>query len=131
VVGVDLRRLLILAVALLLALPCAAHAKGGGDDVRVEGTCGRGATSELRLRADDGEIRVEFRLDADRPRQTWRVVLVHERRVAWRGRVRTRSGGDVRVRRTIPDLAGADGVTVRASSRRGATCETSGVLRGD
>jgi len=112
--------------------PGSAPAKDGDRDVRIEGTCGRGAESELRLRADDGEIRVEFRVDRRRKRERRRVVLVHERRVAWRGTVRTRShGGGFRVRRTLPDLMGADEVTARASGPRGTTCETTAVLRED
>ena len=38
-----------------------------GQDVRVAGTCGNGATSKLRLRRKDGAIRVEFEVDAAAP----------------------------------------------------------------
>jgi hypothetical protein len=101
---------------------------GGGDEVRVAGTCGKGARSELRLRAKDGAIRLEFRVDHARS-GAWRVVLVHERRVVWRGRARTHSG-EFRIRRSIPDFAGADQVTARASGPRGVTCEAAAVLQG-
>jgi hypothetical protein len=116
-------------VTLVLALVPAAALARDGDDVRVRGSCGRGAASELRLKADHGAIRVEFRLDADRGRR-WSVVLVHERRVVWRGRARTRSGGGFRLRRSVPDFGGADRVTVRASGPRGNTCSATGVLTG-
>jgi hypothetical protein len=131
------RRLALTAVAaiwlaLALGAPSPALARGGdGQDVRVSGSCGRGATSKLRLRAKDGAIRVEFEVEGRRGGERWRVVLVHERRVAWRGRARTRSGsGTFRIRRSLPDFAGADQVTARASGPRGNTCEASGLLTG-
>jgi hypothetical protein len=126
------------AICLALALfapapaPALAHGSGGdGQDVRVSGTCGKGASSRLRLRAKDGAIRVEFEVDGRRSGERWRVVLVHERRVAWRGRARTRSGSDsFRIRRSLPDFGGADQVTARASGPRGNTCEATGLLAG-
>ena len=120
-----------LCVMLALVAPAPALARGGDDDVRVTGTCGKGATSKLRLRAKDGAIQVEFEVKANRGGQRWRVVIVHERRVTWRGRARTRSGSrSFRIRRSIPDFAGADQVTTRASGPRGNTCEATGVLTG-
>jgi hypothetical protein len=119
-------------VALALGAPAQALGHGGDDkDVRVSGTCGKGATSKLRLRAKDGAIRVEFEVKSNRGGERWRVVLVHERRVAWRGRVRTRSGsGSFRVRRSLPDFEGVDQITARASGPRGNTCQASGALTG-
>jgi hypothetical protein len=120
-----------LCVALALVAPAPALGRGGDDDVRVTGACGKGATSKLRLRAKDGAIQVEFEVKTNRGGQRWRVVLVHERRVAWRGRARTRSGsGSFRIRRSIPDFEGADQVTARASGPRGNTCEATGLLTG-
>jgi hypothetical protein len=130
------RLVLISVAAILLALgaPPAALARGGGgdgQDVRVSGSCGRGATSKLRVRAKDGAIRVEFEVEGRRGGERWRVVLVHERRVAWRGRARTRSGsGTFRIRRSLPDFEGADQVTARASGPRGNTCEATALLTG-
>lgn len=122
-----------LAAALLLgAAP--AHAKDGDDDdgrreARVPATCSTGATGQLRLRSDDGEIRVEFELRRRRAGEAWRVVVVHERRVVWRRTLRTRgSSGSLRVRRTIADLDGPDQVTVRATGPRGRTCEAAATL---
>ena len=115
--------LLTILLALALAVPAFAD-----DDVRVEGSCGAGAESQLRLRADDGSIRVEFRVDSRRSGERWRVTLVHERRVVWRGRVRTRSGGSFRIRRTVPDFDGADEVSVRAAGPGGNTCQAGATL---
>jgi hypothetical protein len=126
-----LRLLLLAALVLALGAPAPALARGGGGaKVRVAGTCGRGATSQLRLEAKDGGIRVELRVHGHRGGERWRVVLVHERRVAWRGRARTSSSASFRVRRSVPDFGGADQVTARASGPRGNTCQATASLAG-
>lgn len=121
-----------LALALTWGAPAPAFGRDGdGDDVRVRGSCGKGARSKLRLRAKDDAIRLEFEVDRNRAGERWRVTLVHERRVVWRGRARTSSGsGSFRIRRSVPNFGGADRVTARASGPRGVTCQASAVLRG-
>jgi hypothetical protein len=122
-----------LAGALLVA-PAAAPASGGGDgdrrEARVSGRCSRGAKSELRLRSRDGTISVRFDVERRRARERWVVVLVHERRVASRTTLRTRSSGSFRIERSLDDLDGPDQVTVRGSGPRGITCEASATLAG-
>jgi hypothetical protein len=108
------------ALALGAAPPAAAH---GDDEARVEAACGRGAAAQMRLKADDGRIRVEFELDSRRGRERWRVTLVHERRVEWRGTARTRRGSrSFRIRRSIHDYDGVDEVSVHASGPGGNAC---------
>ena len=120
-----------LCAVLALVSPAPALARGGDDDVRVTGSCGNGAAAKLRLRAKDGAIQVEFEVKANRGGQRWRVVIVHERRVTWRGQARTRSGSrSFRIRRSFPDFDGADQITARASGPRGNTCEATGLLPG-
>ena len=120
-----------LALALGAAAPALGSARDDGDDARVDGTCGKGATSQLKLRAEDGAISVEFKLDSNRGGRRWRLVLVHERRVVWRGRARTRSGsGAFRIRRSVPDFAGVDQVSVRASGPGGNTCQATTSVTG-
>ena len=114
-----------LVLVLLFALPATAFAD---DDVRVSGTCGAGAASELRLQAEDGAIRVRFEVDGRRTGERWRIVLVHERRVVWRGSRRTRSNTRLRMRRSIANYAGADYVRVRASGPHGNTCSAGATL---
>jgi hypothetical protein len=128
-----IQRLASLAVlGALIALLVAARDGGDGggrDEKRVAGRCGDGTGSTLRLRARDGTIRVEFEGGRSRPGASWRVVLVHERRVAWRATVRTSgSSGAFRIRRAVEDYDGPDKVTIRGSGPRGLTCEASSTL---
>jgi hypothetical protein len=119
----------------LLALAASAQpAAGGGDDgdgdgdeIRALGTCAAGARATLRLKRDDGEIEVRFELRHARG-GAWRVTLVHERRVVWKGTARARAGRSFELRRTLPDLAGSDTVTVQAWGPRGAVCRATGTL---
>ena len=108
--------------------------RGGGDDrgrseVRVAGTCGTGASSKLKLKSRDGRIEAEFEVHHGRAGSLWRVTIVHERRVEYRGR--RRIGGQSRsfeVDRRMPDYSGADGVTARATGPGGVVCVASATL---
>ena len=130
---------LVPAALLALAIPASALADHGGrggegpgrQQVRVAGTCGKGATSKLRLKQDDGGIEVELEVDHNRSGEAWKVVVVHEGRVVWSGRSRTRApSGSFTVRRQIADLSGADRVTARAVGPRGISCVASAILPG-
>jgi len=126
----------LVLVALLFTLaarPPQVNARGGdgGAEVRVRGTCGKGATTKLRLRARDGGIKVQFEVDHNRSGVSWRVVLIQDRRVVWRGRARTRGAGDAfEIERRLRDLPGADRVTGRAWGPGGITCAASATLPG-
>jgi len=124
--------LLAICVAPLLAAPPSQAREGGhDDDLRTSAACGRGASGALRIRAHDGSIRIEFTVRRRRAGERWRIVLVHERRVAWRGTLRTsRTSGSLRLRRSVPDFDGPDQVTARASSPRGLTCLAAATLAG-
>jgi hypothetical protein len=102
---------------------------GGGSEVRAAGSCGKGAASSLRLRGRDGAIKVRFEVDHSRARASWRVVLVQDRRVVWRGRARTR-GDSFEIERSLRDLPGADRVTARAWGPSGVTCAAAVTLPG-
>lgn len=123
---------LVALVLPLVALIASQAAARGGDrnEIRVTGVCGTGATSSVRLRQrDGGAIEVRFQVEHARSGQSWRVTLVRERRVVWRGRARTRAGS-FEVERRIPSLSGADQVTARAVGPRGLTCTASATLAG-
>ena len=76
-------------------------------------------------------LEVRFEVDYTRARVPWRVVLVHERRVAWKGTVKTTSPyGSFEIRRTLSDFPGADAVTARAWGPSGVMCRATAVLPG-
>jgi hypothetical protein len=120
------------ACALLGAAPSAWARDGDDGEVRARGVCTGGATARLKLKGDDGRIEVELEVDQSRSGVRWRVVLVHERRVAWRGSARTAgASGSFELQRRLRDLPGFDTVTARASAPGGPTCRVSATLDGD
>jgi len=123
---------LLATVVALAATGAAPAASREDDEVRLSGSCGGGARAELRLRADDDEIELRFVVARAPGRASWRVAVVHERRVVWRGQVRPQGASrSFRVRRTLEDLDGADAVMVRAWGPRGAGCRASATLSDD
>lgn len=107
----------------------ARRGKDDRDEIRVVGRCGGGATAKLKLKADDGRIRVEFEVDGSRVGVRWRIALVHERRVAWKGEARTAGpSGSFEVRRLVQDLPGVDEVSARAWGPSGLTCQARAAL---
>src|SRR6476660_10254877 len=114
---------------LALALTVLAFAQGGPGDARATGVCSGNATSTLRLKSDDGRIEVRFAIEHAPAGNPWRVVLVQERRVVWKGTARIgRPGGSFEVRRLLRDLPGADTVTASAWAPRGAVCRVAATL---
>jgi hypothetical protein len=106
---------------------------GGGavrPEVRVAGSCGKGATSGLKVKARDGGLETEFEVHG-RAGASWRVTIVHEREVAWRG-TRHTSGPSrsFSLSYRVPDYSGADIVTARAVGPRGVVCSASATLPG-
>jgi hypothetical protein len=124
-------RAVVLALfALLFAAQPAESSVGkdGSGEVRVAGICVTGAAARLRLKSDDGAIEVRFEIEYARS-GVWRLALVHESRVVWKGAARTtRLHRSVEVRRTLPDLPGTDTVTARAWGPRGLTCRATATL---
>ena len=119
----------VILVVVFAVWSVAAVAKDGRGEVRVVGVCGSGATSKLRLKSEDDGIELRFEVDHSRAGVLWRVVLVHERRIAWKGAVRTtRPSGSFQVRRTVQDLAGADAVAARALGPGGLVCRAAALL---
>ena len=115
------------AVAVCAFAPASAdpaEARGGGDRVEAgaRGVCGRASSARLRLRAEDGEIRVDTDVRTSRT-GVWRLTVLHERRVATRVRVRaTRGSRGFHHRILLPDYEGADAVSVRATAPSGEIC---------
>jgi hypothetical protein len=111
-----------------LALPLTAAADDGPDDVRRSGACSHSSEIELRVRSDDNVIRVELEIETSRRGSTWAVILLHERRIAFRGNLRSRSNGAIELRRSVPDWFGVDSFVARASGPRGESCRVSAKL---
>jgi hypothetical protein len=124
----DGRLLLIAALAACAALllPTVASADDGGE-VRKAGTCTASSRMTIRLRPDDDRIGVELEIRTRRQGSAWNVILLHERRIAFRAVLRSR-GDTVRLRRSIADLFGRDSIVVRASGPRLESCRVSAAI---
>jgi hypothetical protein len=116
-----------ICVALALPVPAAAGGDDGRDEVRREGTCTGRSETTLRLRADDGEIRIELEIETSRRESRWSLILLHERRIVFRGTLRARDDS-VRLRRRVPDWFGSDTVVARATGPRAETCRVSATV---
>jgi hypothetical protein len=122
-----------IAIAALAALATAspAVAKGGGDrpEVRKAGSCGPGATSKLKLKADDGRIEAEFEVDRNRGGERWKVTFARAGAVLVRTHARTAGrSGSFSVERRLSDLDGADRITARGVGPSGLTCTATATL---
>ena len=118
-----------LVTCLALLLPTVAAADDGDREVRRAGACTASSRATIRLKADDGQIDVEFEVRTQSSTKAWRVVLLHERRVAFQGPVKPRSGGrSIRLRRTIPDWFGKDTIVVRATGPGIETCRATATI---
>jgi hypothetical protein len=127
------RRFLLLALILLASAAGTARADddGGGSEVRVTGTCGRGAVAMLRLRREDHALEVRFGLRQARGRGLWRIAIVHEHRVSTRAtRTTTRRDDSFELRRSLRDLPGSDTVVVHAWGPSGLDCQATATLPG-
>jgi hypothetical protein len=113
-------------VSAMLALGALAAGCGG------DSQCGGGAKSKLSVWAEQERlIGAAFTLTGVRPGGEWRVVVVHEGRVAWRGSARADDHGSLKVKRRLDDYPGADRVAVRAHGPDGATCDAAVRLKAD
>jgi hypothetical protein len=126
----------VLTVLALWAVPTAAADKGrgsGGDDDRVEvrasGKCTAGSAWRLRVRAEDDEIEVEFRVEPRLRTGQWKLIVLHERRIVIRRTLKAPSGsGSIELKRTIADWWGTDSIVVRATGPRSEICRASAIV---
>lgn len=120
------------ALSLLVGTGSAKDGEPGKDgrvEVRVAGVCGAGAKSRLRLRGEDGEIELRFEVEHARAGR-WRIVVVQERRIVWRGTAKTTTQhASFEIERVLNDLPGADAVTARAWGPNGLGCRATAILR--
>lgn len=114
--------------ATFLSLPLvsvAAHASGGGIDVRKSGSCSRHSTWKLKLSKDDGRIETDFEVDQNRVGRKWRVTLKRNGNRFFRGiRITQAPSGSFEVRRFTNNGAGTDKIVARARNlRSGELCK--------
>jgi hypothetical protein len=126
------RTLLALHVAAVgLVIPAWGAADDGDDraEVRTRGVCTGESVSTLRVRSEEGTLRIEFRIDSyGRAVRTWTLVVLRERRIAFRGTLRpVRGSRSIRLRRTVADWPGSEQIVVRAVAADSETCRASGV----
>jgi len=132
--GTHTARMLRATVAPLVALALAAGSAEARivDDVRAVGACSKGVAAELRLKSEDRGIELRFKLRQTQGSTAWRVALVQERRVVWKGTLRTRRQSRAfELRRTLQDLRGDDTVTASAWGPRGLGCRATATLAED
>jgi hypothetical protein len=116
------------APGLLVAPSADARDAGERVEVRVQGVCGPASAIRLRLRADGAVIRVDTDIRSSRA-GSWRLTLLHERRVVVRVQVAAAAGG-LRHSAALPDYEGADSVSVRAVAPSGETCTALATVAG-
>lgn len=122
----KLIRFVLAATFLSLPLvPVAAHASGGGIDVRKSGSCSRHSTWKLKLSKDDGRIETDFEVDQNRVGRKWRVTLKRNGNRFFRGiRITQAPSGSFEVRRFTNNGAGTDKIVARARNlRSGELCK--------
>jgi len=117
----------LFVAALAFSLPASAD-DGHGRQTRARGTCTASSRSRISIESEEGRMRIEFQLDAARPADRWNVVIVRERRIVFRGVLRTDGRHSARLRRTLPDWPGVEAVVVRATARSGETCRASVIV---
>jgi hypothetical protein len=113
-----------LALAVTALAPAAALAKGGSStEVRVAGKCTKGSTAKLKAKPDNGRLETEFEVDQNRNGVTWKVSLSRNGAVAASANAVTRApSGSFSFERRLPNGAGADRISARATSPTGEVC---------
>jgi len=124
------RKLLLATAAACAALLLPAVAVADDDrEVRKTGTCTASSRIDLRLRSDEDEIRIEVEIEARQRGARWTVVVLRERKIVFRGVVRSRDDSrTAKLRREIHDWFGPDSIVVRASGPRNETCRVSATV---
>jgi hypothetical protein len=112
-----IRKLVGVGLAAVLALSVAGAAPAGAKDGDVirRGSCSGSTDWKLKLSPEDGRIEVEYEVDSNRVGQSWKVKIVKNGNVIFRG-TRTTKGasGSFEVRRVTSNPPGSD--TFRATA---------------
>jgi hypothetical protein len=102
----------------------AADHGGGGSEVRRHGPCSGPAHWKLKAKPDDGRLKIEAEVDANRSGQVWTWRILHDGYVSYRGTRTTRApSGSFTVGRRVVDMIGSDAIGFRARNvASGQTC---------
>ncbi len=114
-----------LASALALSLAGAMPAMANDADVIRRGSCSGSTDWKLKLSPEDGRIEVEYEVDSNKVGQRWKVKLLKNGKVIFRG-ARTTKGasGSFEVRVVTSNPAGKDTFRARAT-HAGEVCKGS------
>jgi hypothetical protein len=102
----------------------AAEHGGGGPEVSRQGHCSGSAVWKLKAKPDDGRLKIEAEVDANRNGRVWSWRILHDGYVSYRGTRITRApSGSFTVERRVVDMSGPDSIGFRATSHAsGQTC---------
>jgi hypothetical protein len=85
-----------------------------GDVIRTR-ACSAGSDWKLKLSPDNGRIEVEFEVDQNVVGDVWRVRMLHDGDVFFRGRRATKGpSGSFEVRQLVNDAGGTDRFVAKA-----------------
>ena len=112
----------VVAALAVVAVPTASAKHGHGRAVRVAGTCDNpNTTSKLKVKRDDGRLKLEFEVDQDIVGVVWDVTVTNDGKIVFEGQRTTLDpSGSFSVERHIK---GAKSGTIAATATRsGETC---------
>lgn len=111
-------KVLTVIAAMLAPMMLAPAAVAEVDDVERHGSCGASSRWELDLEREGGRIKVDYEVDSNVAGERWRVRLVHDGDVFFRGVRETHgSDGSLEVERRTNDASGADRFVGKAVNR--------------
>jgi hypothetical protein len=105
-------------------LAAADRGGGGGPEVERQGTCSGSAHWKLKAKPDDGRLKIEAEVDANRVGQVWSWRILHDGFVSFRGTRTTQApSGSFSVERRVVNMSGPDSIGFRARNHAsGQTC---------
>jgi len=117
----------IRALALALALIFVAAPAHASDEVRRRGSCSGGPGDwTLRVRRDDGALRVRFTIDDVAAGQSWQLFLSDNGTRIFSGTRTSNAEGEVRASKRTRNRAGSDRIAASGvNTVNGTTCEGS------
>jgi hypothetical protein len=108
-------RVLVALLMVVSSLAVAVPAGAGDDDVIRRGSCSANSSWKLKLSPENGRLEVEFEVDQNRNGQDWRVRMLHNGDVFFRGTKTTSApSGSFEVRRVVDNASGDDAIVARA-----------------